>query len=1305
MRLPGLLAVVGVLSSQLAPLASHSHGVEGALEHLQRLAEKLDRDVAKAAHHLHGEAAVLSTDSDGKTRASGLFSLRLGDKADGAVLEAVGPSVVQSEASVELTVRLDHCGPQRLWTQMYLLEDVGTGDGAPRGPLFREEYPAKSLKHLLQVKGAGGGMRGTFGPNPVDKLMFLQHEVPDLSPLSVPNSVDIVQELQRTRDAHGLTVPGDGSASGMHSRRVLTSASPHAKTLRRAMLAEYDTALKEAAASSDRTGWDPAPGTQGVAKPTLLERAVAAATAEDQALYHRFGAQTPRLKAHSEKAQTPAHSASDTYLAEAAAMASAHADLTNAARHSSWTAEPGRLGVFEMDEYPGRGVFVDDDHSIIAWSRDATGMWQGMRLGKCHAQKWMTVTFVQDGALIAGFIDGRRVSSLRMMGTVGSRYVGRFSTGDSLAAPVSNAGSAGAPARLQSLCGAVATFRVWSSARSQVDVSCGCRMGANFTGTRSLCIDAHIGLESPKSLGALQPSLFGFSKAPASLPKTPFLKNAALLGTGSPSLNGKTRTQQPIYQLQISRPKSAGSINAVAHRVFSLGKDTLAEALGGEVLVVEPIDDAPLEAKRKKLPGWQHLTPTELRAVRQCFPQFRLPGAESVLRPKWKYRGQALPAANAIVFLDDAGGCGYAAPPPNGCGTAEGMGECDRRGPLGLSLSTGACFCTGGHSGRDCSVEDAGAGYALRFGPKHAKGLLIPPLGAVRSFTVRMWLAVQKFPASAKSAVEFFSSFGLPSGNEASTKAAGATNHAGDVSAFFDGRQYLNFKVLGNEPEVVVFDEYKFGAVSPNVPASTPGDPVHLAVVYSALRPTKPGTGSVSLFVNGVLKQTIGYRHTAPFAGFYNGLAVGAQNVRSRKPLDGVIDELAIYDRALTPRELFVSTGLPTNARSPNLLAYYSFDEGHGVSILDRREPPETARSAFQSRAAPSAGTFAASALTPESPLFDGRSLGSIARVAVRNDALLMSAAGTVDLTTALQSDFFVISAADVASCPEDLQECSKMGQCRGGNCTCPSGREGLMCEISSCQGTNISARFAACSGHGRCVNTWHKGGESLPSKLPNRTANDFSNSTAANLTTDETCSCDPGFSGPMCSDYSPDSCAHIDCGQHGSCVQGLCICNKGWHGVVCEKQPCAGALSDNVFCSGHGHCVGGGCLCFAGWGGRDCGRRVHCAAGCSGHGVCLPGGVCDCVPGFTGATCSWGPGCPNFCSGNGLCVNNSCQCGTTTDNANEDAMAKLPVRSYSGEACAELQCNPSDCSGHGVCDAGRCVCQYVTTYMPLPRC
>lgn len=81
-----------------------------------------------------------------------------------------------------------------------------------------------------------------------------------------------------------------------------------------------------------------------------MQRAVAAATAEDQALYHRFGAQPALLRAQGEQTQAPAQSASDTYLAEAAAMAAAHADLAKSAQHGSWTAEPGRLGVFEMEE-------------------------------------------------------------------------------------------------------------------------------------------------------------------------------------------------------------------------------------------------------------------------------------------------------------------------------------------------------------------------------------------------------------------------------------------------------------------------------------------------------------------------------------------------------------------------------------------------------------------------------------------------------------------------------------------------------------------------------------------------------------------------------------------------------------------------------------------------------------------------------------------------------------------------------------------------------------------------------------------
>ncbi len=54
----------------------------------------------------------------------------------------------------------------------------------------------------------------------------------------------------------------------------------------------------------------------------------------------------------------------------------------------------------------------------------------------------------------------------------------------------------------------------------------------------------------------------------------------------------------------------------------------------------------------------------------------------------------------------------------------------------------------------------------------------------------------------------------------------------------------------------------------------------------------RAGTGSASLFIDGVLQQTVAYRATVPYAGFYNGLAVAAHKSGSRKPLEGIIDDV-----------------------------------------------------------------------------------------------------------------------------------------------------------------------------------------------------------------------------------------------------------------------------------------------------------------------------------------------------------------------------------------------------------------------------
>ena len=61
-----------------------------------------------------------------------------------------------------------------------------------------------------------------------------------------------------------------------------------------------------------------------------------------------------------------------------------------------------------------------------------------------------------------------------------------------------------------------------------------------------------------------------------------------------------------------------------------------------------------------------------------------------------------------------------------------------------------------------------------------------------------------------------------------------------------------------------------------------------------------------------------------------------------------------------------------------------------------------------------------------------------------------------------------------------------------------------------------------------------------------------------------ETCSCDPGFSGPTCSEvgckdgnWGPDCANPCPCLENGRCEPntGKCICLPGWEGLHCTRR------------------------------------------------------------------------------------------------------------------------------------------------------
>lgn len=69
------------------------------------------------------------------------------------------------------------------------------------------------------------------------------------------------------------------------------------------------------------------------------------------------------------------------------------------------------------------------------------------------------------------------------------------------------------------------------------------------------------------------------------------------------------------------------------------------------------------------------------------------------------------------------------------------------------------------------------------------------------------------------------------------------------------------------------------------------------------------------------------------------------------------------------------------------------------------------------------------------------------------------------------------------------------------------------------------------------------------------------------------------------CGDDPIDPCAGVDCGDNGTCVEGICVCEDGYSGVSCEFfDPCF-----SVDCGNNGTCLGGSCDCEVGYYGDHC--------------------------------------------------------------------------------------------------------------------
>ncbi len=181
-------------------------------------------------------------------------------------------------------------------------------------------------------------------------------------------------------------------------------------------------------------------------------------------------------------------------------------------------------------------------------------------------------------------------------------------------------------------------------------------------------------------------------------------------------------------------------------------------------------------------------------------------------------------------------------------------------------------------------------------------------------------------------------------------------------------------------------------------------------------------------------------------------------------------------------------------------------------------------------------------------------------------------------------------------------------------------------------------------------------------------------------------CICDPGFSGPDCSN---DVCGSDDDSSGSTIANG----DECYYDVATRLQTCQS-------CSDHGTCYLGMCRCHSGFGGVDC-SLLQCSGNCTNRGSCVMGTspaavaaglsaagelpVCICHSNsYTGADCSFAV-CPNSCNNHGTCNNADATCQCASDSQG----------SYTGDDCSICKCC-ADCNDRYRSLCGDVMCWFV---------